>query len=333
MLIISRAELRRAAPMDQAIDAVAAAFAQLSSGQADVPLRPHVAIPPAEGLLLVMPAYLAGAPTGPAALGVKALTLFPHNADLGLPTINALVVLFDTTNGLPLALLDGGSLTALRTGAASGAATRLMARADARTLAIFGAGAQALPQVWAVCVSRPIERVWIVNRSVERAERLAAELRAFGAPIPADARVAPAARAALAEADVICCATAATTPLFDDADVRPGTHINGVGSYRPTMQEIPAATVARARVVVDQRRAAWAEAGDLVIARDVGLIDEGHIVAELGEVAAGRAAGRTDDQQITFFKSVGNAVQDAAVAQVAYARARELGLGYEVALS
>jgi ornithine cyclodeaminase len=334
MLIISRAELRRAAPMDQAIDAVAAAFAQLSSGQADVPLRPHVAIPPQDGLGLIMPAYLAGSPAGPGALGVKVLTLFPHNqARHGLPTINALVLLLDTTTGLPLALMDGGYLTALRTGAASGVATRLMARPESRVLALFGAGAQALPQVWAVCVARPIERVWIVNRSVERAERLAAELRAFGAPIPADARVAPAARAALAEADVICCATAATTPLFDDADVRPGTHINGVGSYRPTMQEIPAATVARARVVVDQRRAAWAEAGDLVIARDVGLIDEGHIVAELGEVAAGRAAGRTDDQQITFFKSVGNAVQDAAVAQVAYARARELGLGYEVALS
>src|SRR5262245_29594099 len=332
MLIISRAELRQAAPMDQAIDAVAAAFARLSSGQAEVPLRPHVAIPPAEGLLLVMPAYLAGASSAPAALGVKALTLFPHNADLGFPTINALVLLFDSTNGLPLALLDGGYLTALRTGAASGAATRLMARTDSRTLAIFGAGAQALPQVWAVCVARPIERVWIVNRSAERAERLAADLRAFGAPIPADVRVATDARAALAEADVVCCATAATTPLFDDADVRPGTHINGVGSYRPTMQEIPGATVARARVVVDQRRAAWAEAGDLVIARDGGLIDEGHIAAELGEVAAGRAAGRSDDQQITFFKSVGNAVQDVAVAQVAYARARELGLGSEVSL-
>src|SRR5262245_26169407 len=239
-----------------------------------------------------MPAYLAGAATSPAALGVKALTLFPHNADLDLPTINALVLLFDTTNGLPLALLDGGYLTALRTGAASGAATRLMARADARTLAIFGAGAQALPQVWAACVARPIERIWIVNRTAERAERLAAELRAFGSPIPSDVRIAPNAPAALAEADVVCCATAATTPLFEDADLRPGTHINGVGSYRPTMQEIPAATVARARVVVDQRRAAWAEAGDLVIARDQGMIGADHVAAELGEVVAGLVAGR-----------------------------------------
>jgi ornithine cyclodeaminase len=198
---------------------------------------------------------------------------------------------------------------------------------------LFGAGAQALPQVWAVCIARPIERIWIVNRSADRAERLAEELRTFGAPIPADVRVAPSPQAALAEADVVCCATASPTPVFDDADIRQGTHINGVGSYRPTMQEVPAATVARSRVVVDQRRAAWAEGGDLVIARDQGLIDESHIAAELGEIVLGMAAGRTDDEQITFFKSVGNAVQDVAVAQMAYARARELGLGSEIPLT
>src|SRR5262249_44404114 len=153
---------------------------------------------------------------------VKALTLFPHNAERGLPTINALVLLFDATDGLPLALMDGGYLTALRTGAASGAATRLMARMDSRTLAIFGAGAQALPQVWAACTARKIDRVWIVNRSTERAERLAADLRVFGPPVPNDVRIAPAAQPALAEADIICCATATTTPLFEDGDLQPG---------------------------------------------------------------------------------------------------------------
>jgi ornithine cyclodeaminase/alanine dehydrogenase-like protein (mu-crystallin family) len=329
MLIITRDELRRAAPMDRAIEGVTSAFAQLSSGQADVPLRTHIAIPPEHGLELVMPAYLAGS----GALGVKALTLFPHNSARSLPTINALVLLFDAANGLPLALIDGGYLTALRTGAASGTATRLMARDDAHIMALFGAGTQALPQVWGVCVARSIERVWIVNRTLERAERLAEELRAFGAPIPTDVRVAPSARPALAESDVVCCATASPTPLFEDTDVRQGSHINGVGSYRPTMQEIPAETVARARVVVDQRQAAWAEAGDLVIARDQGLIDEAHIAGELGEVALGRVAGRTGPEQITFFKSVGNAAQDVAVAQIAYVRARELGLGREITLS
>jgi ornithine cyclodeaminase/alanine dehydrogenase-like protein (mu-crystallin family) len=329
MLIIARDELRRAVPMEEAITAVASAFGQLSSGKADVPLRPHIAIPPQEGLELVMPAYLADS----GALGVKALTLFPHNVARGLPTINAVVLLFDAANGLPLALADGAYLTALRTGAASGLATRLLARGDARVLALFGAGAQALPQAWAVCVVRPIERIWIVNRTLAHAERLRDELRRFGAPIPADVRVAATARAALAEADILCCATASPAPLFDDADLRPGTHINGVGSYRPSMQEVPAATVARARVVVDQRRAAWAEAGDLVIARDRGLIDEDHVVAELGEVVAGRIGGRTSEEQITFFKSVGNAAQDLAVAQMAYLRARQLGLGTEIALT
>jgi len=329
MLIITADDLGRAAPMDLAMEAVASAFAQLSGQQADVPLRPHLAVPPADGLCLVMPAYLAGS----GALGVKLLTLFPHNPEQhGLPTINALVLLFDVENGLPLALLDGSWLTALRTGAASGVATRLLARQDARTLALFGAGAQALPQVWAVCVARPIERLWLVNRTPARAERLAETLRAFGPPIPADVRVASSAAEALGEADVVCCATASPTPLFDDADLRRGTHINGIGSYLPSMQEVPAATVARARVVVDQREAAWAEAGDLVIPRDQGLIDEGHVVAELGEIVTGRVAGRADDAQITFFKSVGNAVQDVAAAQMAYRRAKELGLGTEVQL-
>jgi len=324
MLIIGREDLRRAVSMEQAMEAVAAAFAQLSSGLADVPLRLHVAVPPQEGVALFMPAYLAKS----GALGIKALTLFPYNPErYSLLSINALVLLFNVINGLPLALVDGGYLTALRTGAASGVATRLMALPDARVLALFGAGAQAFPQALAVCTAQRIERIWVVNRTRAHAERLVADLRAFGAPIPSDVHIASQPWVALAEADIVCCATASSNPLFDDFDVRPGTHINGIGSYLPTMQEIPAATVARARVVVDERRAAWAEAGDLVIARDQGYIDEAHIAGELGEVVLGRIAGRTDEKQITLFKSVGNAVQDIAVAQVAYERALVAGLG------
>ncbi len=329
MRIITADELRQAVPMSAAMDAVASAFAQLSNQQADVPLRPHVAVPPAEGVFLVMPAYLAGS----SALGVKLLTLFPQNPQRHhLPSINALVMLFDDQNGLPLALMDGGWLTALRTGAASGVATRLLARQGTAVLALFGAGAQALPQAWAVCTARTIERIWLVNRTPAHAERLAGQLRAFGPPIPAEVRVAASAREALREADVICCATASPTPLFADDDLRSGAHINGIGSYRPTMQEVPAATVARARVFVDQRRAAWAEAGDLVIPRNQGLIAEHHIAGELGELVAGRVNGRADNAQITFFKSVGNAVQDVAVAQLALQQARALGLGTEVRL-
>jgi ornithine cyclodeaminase len=329
MLFLKREDVRRVAAMPEIMDAVAGAFAQLSGGQADVPLRPHVAIPAQEATALVMPAYLRGDEK----LGVKLLTLFPHNPTQGLPAITALVALFDTANGQPLALMDGGLLTSLRTGAASGVATRLMARRDARTLALFGAGGQAPAQVWAVCVARPVERVWLVNRTRERAERLAAELRGFGAPIPTDVRIAGSAREALSEADVVCCATGSATPLFEDGDLRPGTHINGIGSYRANMREIPGVTVARARVVVDQRAAAWAEAGDLVLARDEGLIAETHIAGELGEVVARRIAGREDSEQITLFKSVGNAVQDVAAAHAILARACELGLGTAIDLS
>jgi ornithine cyclodeaminase len=225
--------------------------------------------------------------------------------------------------------MDGTYLTALRTGAASGAATRVLARPDARVLALFGAGAQAPCQAQAVCAVRPIERIWIVNRSRERAEALRTALIDQGTQ--ADVRLADSAASALAEADVICCATRAPAPLFADANVRPGTHINGVGSYTPELAEVPPETVARARVVVDQRAAAWAEAGDVIQARRAGLLDEGQVV-ELGEVIAGQAAGRADDAQITFFKSVGNAVQDVAVGQLALAEARRLGLGVEVAL-
>jgi ornithine cyclodeaminase/alanine dehydrogenase-like protein (mu-crystallin family) len=326
MRILSADDVRRAVPMSAAIDAVADAFAQLSTNQASVPLRVPIGQPDRDSHTFFMPAHLAQSDV----LGLKVVSVFPHNAARhGLPSIHALVVLLEAATGRPIAAMDGTYLTALRTGAASGAATRTLARPDARVLAIFGAGAQAPTQVQAVCAVRAIERVWVVNRTRERAEALIAALRAQG--IAAELRVAPSAAAALAEADVVCCATSAPAPLFDDADLRPGTHINGVGSFTPHMAEVPAATVARARVVVDQRVAAWAEAGDLIQARAAGALDEQRVV-ELGQIIAGQAPGRTSDEEITFFKSVGNAVQDLAVAQLAFAEAVRLGLGTEVAL-
>jgi ornithine cyclodeaminase len=326
MLILSAADVRRAAPMPAAIDAVAAAFVELSGGQATVPLRLPIGQPRHESVTFFMPAHLERA----AALGLKVVSVFPHNQERhGLPSIHALVVLLEADTGRPIAAMDGTYLTALRTGAGSGAATRALARPESRVLALFGAGAQAPHQVHAVCAVRPIERIWIVNRGRERAEALRRSLQEQG--LQAEIEIAAHAAAALAEADVICCATRSPTPLFADADLRPGTHINGVGSYTHELAEVPPATVGRARVVVDQRAAAWAEAGDLIQARDAGMLQESSIV-ELGELLAGRAAGRADAEQITFFKSVGNAVQDMAVGQLALNEARRLGLGTEVAL-
>jgi ornithine cyclodeaminase len=325
MRILSADDVRRAVPMPAAIDAVAAAFAQLSAGHANVPLRTPIAQERLQSHTFFMPAHLAQSN----ALGMKVVSVFPQNAQHGMPVIHALVVVLDAETGRPLAAMDGTYLTALRTGAASGVATQALARADAHVLALFGAGAQAPGQVAAVCAVRPIKRVLIVNRTRERAEALIATLQAQG--VQAEVQITTSAAAALREADVVCCATSATTPLFDDHDVRPGTHINGVGSFTPAMAEVPVATVGRARVFVDQRAAAWSEAGDLINARAAHVLTEDG-TTEIGAVLAGMATGRTDPQEITFFKSVGNAVQDVAVAQRALAAAERMGLGVEVAL-
>ncbi len=327
MRILNREAVRAAVPMIAAIDAVAGAFAQLSLGQAEAPLRTSLAQAAHQSHTFFMPALLAEQ----AGLGLKVVSVFPHNqARHGLPGIHAVVVLIDAATGQPAALLDGTYLTALRTGAASGAATRALARDDARVLVIFGAGAQAPQQVEAVCAVRPIEQVLIVNRSRERAEALCTMLRAT--ITSADIDIATDGRSALARADVVCCATSSHTPLFDDADIRPGTHINGIGSFTPQMAEVPVATIARSRVVVDQRLAAWHESGDLVAARAAGVVDE-HADTELGEIVAGVCPGRSTAHEITFFKSVGNAVQDIAVAQVACAMAQARGLGTVVSLA
>lgn len=327
MLFLSGADLRRALPMDRAIIAAASAFAQIADAKAQAPLRTSVALGSAGETALVMPAYLAGS----RAFGVKTLTIIPQNADReGAPVINALMTLFDTETGEPLCALDGGYLTALRTGAASGIATKLMARKNATVLALFGAGAQAYCQAWAVCVARAITRVWIFAPTRDHAESLAIRLLESGEPIPHDIQIAASSREALSEATIICAATNSPTPVFDDADLLPGAHINGIGSYQPTTREVPSATVERARIIVDQRAAAWAEAGDLIIPRDAGKLAESRIAGELGDVVLNRVVGRTADAEITLFKSVGIAAQDVAAAQAAYERALLLRIGSRV---
>ncbi len=328
MRFLSAADVRQVAPMAAAIDAVAQAFGMLARGEADIPLRTAIATPAYAATTFFMPGRLGGEMP---ALGIKTVSVFPQNFYRAEPTIYALVTLFDPTSGRPLAVLDGTYLTALRTGAASGVATRLLARSDARTLVIFGAGAQALPQIQAVLVARPaINNLWIVNRSRDRAALLAAQVRADG--FHGDIRITTDPTVPLAEADVVCTATSSPNPLFSADLVRPGTHINAIGAYRPDMAEIPPDLVARSRVFVDQRHAAWSEAGDLIQARAAGLINEQHIAGELGELVNGTVHGRTSENEITLFKSVGNAVQDLAVAALVCQRATELGLGVDVAL-
>lgn len=328
MRVLSRADVQHAVTMAEAIETVQAAYIQLSTAEATVPVRLGVEVPEAGGVILYMPAYLARS----GGLGAKIVTVFPRNPAAGLPTIHALVVVNDARTGAPTAVMEAGHLTALRTGAASGVATRLLSRPGSRVAAIIGAGVQGRTQLQAVCTVRDIERAWVYDPDPAAAARFAEEMGARGGRIPADVRVAGTAAAAVREADVICTATTSSHPVFADADLKPGAHINGIGAFTPQMQEIPAETVRRARVVVDSVEACLAEAGDLIIPLEQAVISRDHMSAEIGQVAAGACPGRTDPQEITFFKSVGNAVQDVAVAQLILARAAELGLGVEVEL-
>ena len=318
--ILSTADVRAAIDMHQAIEAMREAFGQLSAGQATVPLRTPVETE--GGVTLFMPAYLRG--TGD--LGAKIVSVYPGNSALGLPTITAAVIVLDGQTGQPLALMDGTYLTALRTGAASGLATALLARPEAQVVAVFGAGVQARTQLEAVRAVRPIREVRIVSRTRASAERFAAELEDVTAQVMDDRR------AAVQGADVIIAATTSATPVFDGGDVAPGTHVNGIGSYTPEMQEVDATLVQRAKVVVDSREAALAEAGDLIIPLRQGLITEDHIHAELGEIVNGTKPGRVTDDEITFFKSVGIAVQDVVVARWVLQAAETKGLGTLVEL-
>lgn len=326
--IISREEVRNAITMAQAIETVKEAFAQLSRGRARVPIRTQLGVPLHDGVTLFMPAYLEQSDQ----LGMKMVSVFSGNIEQGLPTINAMITLVDAETGLPTAIIDGTYLTALRTGAASGAATDLLARKDARTVTVLGTGVQGRTQLGAVCTVRSIERVVVFDKRQTSAEAFREEMEKVGPPVPKTIEVAASAMQAVREADVVCTATTSTTPVFSDDDLKPGVHLNAIGSFTPQMQELPAATVARALLVVDSREAVWAEAGDLIIARKEGLITDDSVHAELGEIVAGTKRGRTSDDQVTLFKSVGNAVQDVSVAAKVFEEAKKKGLGTVVEL-
>ena len=323
--ILTREDVRRALPMGRAIEAMKRAFAQLSTGQADVPLRVGLDVPGHNGVTLFMPAYLSADDQ----MAVKIVSVFNDNPAKGLPLIHAMVVVVDAVTGAPAAVMDGTVLTALRTGAASGAATDLLARQDAHTAAIFGTGTQGRTQLEAVCAARPVRDAWVYDVAPEQAAAYAKEM---GQRLSLAVHVAETPAQAVRQADIICTATTSSSPVFDDADVRPGTHINAIGAYTPQMQEVPVETVVRARVVIDHREASLAEAGDLLIPLQQGLMTEAHISAELGEIAAGVKPGRTSPEEITLFKSVGVAVQDVAAASAVLAAAQRLGLGTEAAL-
>lgn len=318
--ILSGKQIREAVQMIDIIEAMETAFIELSSGRAEMPIRSHLSIADPEGTVLIMPSYMKPA----AMVGVKMVSLFEENRNNNIPYIQGLVCLFDGTNGSPRAILDGAVITALRTGAASGLATRLLARRESSCCAVFGAGVQGRTQLEAVCSVCDIERAYVFDPSSKASEIFADEM---GNTLAVDIEVAESSRQAVHQADIICCATISETPVFDYEDLPPGVHINAVGSYKPHVQEVPETMVLNSRLFVDHRQSALEETGDLIIPIEKGIISEAHIVGEIGAVAAGQVTGRTSQDEITFFKSVGVAVQDCAAASVILSQAEKHDVG------
>jgi ornithine cyclodeaminase len=325
--LLTAAELRHLVPMSEAIGLVRHAYIALSTGQAIVPPRLHLAVGDG-GTALYMPAAVPA----DGALGVKAVAVFPTNTARGLPTIHALVLVQDASTGAPLGLIEGAALTALRTGAAGGLAAQLLARPEAHIAALFGTGVQARAQLEAAFAVRPLTQVRVLGRDPERTAAFvrwaAAQPWTGGATILA----ASSPELAVRGADLVITATTSPTPVVPTEEVAPGCHVTAVGAFTPQTREVDGALVARATVVVESRAAALAEAGDLLLAIAEGRFAPERIHAEIGEVAAGLRPGRTRPEEITLFKSVGTAVLDVVVGAEALRRAAATGLGWEAEL-
>lgn len=327
MLALGRRDVEALLDLPALIDALADAMADVSAGRASVPNRVAASVPGRDGLLAAMPAHVSS--TG--ALAAKLVSLFPHNADSPLPTHQAVIVVFDAETGEPAALLDGTYVTAMRTAAGSALSTRLLAREAASVLAIIGSGVQARSHARALPIVRDFTEIRVAARDVGRAERLAAELSEAGLPASASRSYAD----AIAGADVVCATTHSIEPVVRREWLTPGVHVTSVG-YNPGGRELDDETVTDAYVVVESRAAALAPvpagANDLTEPIRAGVIDEGHVRAEIGELVLGTQEGRSSDSQITLYKSVGIAAQDAAAAALVVTAARAAGAGQELAL-
>ena len=327
MLILRAEEVKKALPMAETIEVMKSAYAALAKGRAQVPLRAHLEVAPYNGASLFMPSYVQD--EGGDALALKAVSVFPSNADRGLPVIHAAVLVLEPQTGKPVAFLEGSALTAIRTGADSGAATDLLALPAATQVAIFGAGVQGRTQLEAICSVRNIKTAWIFDLNPQKAQDFVNECQKNTA-LPQDIRLAANPWEAASQADIICTATTSTTPVYPPDAIKPGTHINGVGSYTLQMVENPPHIFDRATIFVDSIEAVMAEAGEIVTAVKQKIITTQNLI-ELGDVILGKAPGRTSKNQITFFKSVGVAVQDAMAARLALQNAHKMGLGQIVA--
>ena len=326
MRILRRSEVERLVQMPEAIDLMRAVFEQVGRGDVEVPERIGLTLNGGRDSVLFMPAHLPASQ----GVGLKIVSVFPDNQrQHGVSTINGVVLLNDANTGEVTCLMDASYLTALRTGAVTGLATDLLARSDSRVLGVFGAGVQARTQIDAVVHVRPVERVVIYAPTRAHARALAQEIDLrYGPRCRGDVAETP--DAVLDEADEIVTDTTASTPVFDGARLREGTHVNAVGSFKPWVREVDTTTIQRARIFVDEREAALKEAGDLLMPMAEGLLQPDDIAADLGELVTGSRTGRHSAREITFFKSVGLAAEDVIVAQRVLQKAVKADVGISI---
>ena len=317
-LIVSHADVERLLPMDACIEAMADALAATTRGDALLPLRQVLRLHGGRDAFAVMPAVLGSA------IGAKVITVFPGNDATAYESHMGVVLYFDDTHGRLLAIIDASSVTAIRTAAVSGLATRLLARPDASDLAMLGAGIQAMTHLEAMLAVRPITRVKVWSRSVERRLEWAEWARSRFA---IEVEVTRTAEQAARGAQIICTTTASRDPILEGEWLWPGTHVNAVGASVRGARELDTDAVVRSSLYVDRRESAMNEAGDFLIPREEGAIDDSHIRGELGELVVGALGGREREDEITLFKSLGLAVEDVAAARVIYDRARASGAG------
>lgn len=323
-LLLTADQVKSLSTMRDVIEANDYGFRQHALGQALMPQRLAIHLERTQGVMLTMAAFVDGPQS---AMGVKNVTVFPNNIEKhGLPTTIGLMILNDAESGAPLAVMDATHLTAMRTGAGGGVATKYLARKDASTVGIFGSGVQAETQLMAACSVRPIRKACVFSRNYANAEAFAVKMSKA-----LDIEIVPVKdpKDAVAGMHIIATATTATQPLFDGAWLEPGQHVNAVGTHLPTARELDTFAVARSGLFVDSRKACLIEAGEIVVPIQDGTFGESHIKAEIGEVAAGLRPGRQSDDEITIFKSVGVGIQDVTAAFAVFESARQQGVGVD----
>ena len=323
VLVLTHREIEQLMPVDACIGVMAQALEALARGDVYQPLRMVIHPPNAPGLMGLMPAVLSGTGRKPA-YGLKVVCLFADNSARGKDMHQGSVLLFDGTTGELLALMNASAITAIRTAAVSGLATRLLARGDAGDLAIIGAGVQARTHLLAMAAVRTLRRVRVASRNIERARTLALEMQS---QVACEIEPMPSAAQAMRGADLVVTATTSTEPVIDRSWVAPGAHLNIVGASLPRAREVDSATMAAAAVFVDRRESTLAESGDYLLAVAEGVIGPDHIRAELGELLTGERQGRRSPEEITLFKSLGLAVEDLASAEFLHQRAQDVGVG------